>query len=57
MMVLNKRKGIKKIKDESIGKKVKKLKQQMGRFKRGNMVLIKKGSLPSKKQSKKVKRE
>ena len=56
MMVLNKRKGIKKIKDESIGKKVKKLNQQMGRFKRGNMVLIKKGSLPSKKQSKKSKK-
>ena len=48
MMVLNKRKGLKKIKDEGIGKKVKKLKEQMGRFKRGNIVLKKKGSLPSK---------
>ena len=57
MMVLNKRKGIKKIKDESIGKKVKKLKQQMGRFKRGNMVLIKKDLYLVKNKVKKVKKE
>ena len=56
-MVLNKRKGIKKIKDESIGKKVKKLKQQMGRFKRGNMVLIKKDLYLVKNKVKKVKKE
>ena len=53
MMVLNKRKGLKKIKDEGIGKKVKKLKEQMGRFKRGNIVLKKKGALPSKRQKQK----
>lgn len=50
MMVLNKRKRDTKIKEEISNKKIKKLKQQLGRFKRGNMVLQKKGGVTSKKK-------
>lgn len=52
MMVLNKKKRESKIKDESINKKIKKMKQQLGRFKRGNMILKKKGAISKKKKAK-----
>lgn len=52
MMVLAKKKFKNKIKDEGLNKKIKKMKQQLGRFKRGNMVLKKKGGITSKKKKK-----
>ncbi len=53
MMVLSKRKFTTKIKDEGLGKKIKRMKQQLGRFKRGNMILKKKGGVSNKTKKKK----
>ena len=56
MMVLPKKRLQNKIKSsklQSMNKKIKGLKQQLGRFKRGNMVLKKKGGLIGKKKAKK----
>lgn len=51
-MVLAKKKFNTKLKEEGLNKKIKKMKQQLGRFKRGNMVLKKKGGVVSKKKKK-----
>jgi hypothetical protein len=53
MMVLAKRKFATKIKaGEGLNKKIKRMKQQLGRFKRGNMILKKKGGIVKKNKKK-----
>jgi hypothetical protein len=49
MMVLGKRKREQKIKVESLNKKIKKIKQQLGRYKVGNIIKKKKGGNTRKK--------
>lgn len=52
MMVLPKKRKQSQKKSESTGKKIKNLKRQLGRFKRGNMILKKKGGVTHKKKKK-----
>ena len=50
MMVISKKKFKTKIKEEGLNTKIKKMKVQLGRFKRGNMILKKKGGMVSRKK-------
>ena len=49
MMVLGKKKREQKVKLESLNKRIKKIKQQLGRFKVGNIVKKRKGGVTRKK--------
>jgi hypothetical protein len=49
MMVMNKKKREQKIKVESLNKKIKKIKQQLGRYKVGNIVKKRKGGVTKRK--------